>query len=136
MGKDPTNVQERNDSSRIDAYIASMPEEHRDILQKVRSVIWNAAPDAIEKIAWQMPSFTFSDPRFQGKYIIHFASFKNHLGIYPGDKGVLAFKDRLDRDGYRYTKGAIQFPYKKPIPYDFIEEITRWKAKTLRTQYG
>lgn len=120
----------------IDAYIADQPEVHRDILQKVRTVILQAAPDAVEKIAWQMPSFAFPNPKLKKKYIIHFAAFKNHLGVYPGDEGVAAFANRLDEGGYKHTKGAIQFPYAKSIPYDLIAEIAHWNAKRIQDQYG
>lgn len=120
----------------IDAYIADQHEAHHDVLQKVRAIILGAAPGAVEKIAWQMPSFCFPDPKLKGKYIIHFASFKNHLGLYPGDEGVAAFEERLDQDGYKHTKGAIQFPYARSIPYDLIEEITRWRAKQVQDNYG
>lgn len=116
----------------IDAYIADQAEIYRDVLQKVRAVILEVVPDAVEKIAWQMPTFAFPEPKLKGKYIIHFASFKNHLGIYPGEAGVAAFAERLDKDGFKHTKGAIQFPYSKPIPFELIAEITRWHAEHLR----
>lgn len=118
----------------IDAYIADQPEEHRDILQKVRAVIHAAAPDAEETIAWRMPTFQFPDPKLKGKYIIHFASFTNHLGIYPGERGVAKFSQHLDTGGYKHSKGAIRFPYAKPIPYDLIGEITRWNMAQLRSE--
>lgn len=117
----------------IDAYIADQPEERRDVLQKVRSTILAAVPEAVEKIAWQMPTFVFDTPKLSKKYIIHFASSKNHLGIYPGEAGVAAFVQRLDDEGYKHTKGAIQFPYSKPIPYELIAEIASWHAKHLRS---
>lgn len=115
-----------------DAYIADQPEEYRDILQKTRMVILKVVPDAVEKIAWRMPTFVFPEPKLKGKYIIHFASFKNHLGIYPGNESIAAFAERLNKDGYKYSKGAIQFPYSKPIPFELISEIARWHAERLR----
>jgi uncharacterized protein YdhG (YjbR/CyaY superfamily) len=67
-----------------------------------------------------MPTF------WQGENIVHFAAMKNHLGIYPGESGVEHFKDRLTE--YVTTKGAIQFPYTKPIPYDLIAEIVKFRV--------
>lgn len=107
----------------IDEYIAEQPEEIQVILQKVRETICGAAPQAEERISWRMPTF------WQGENLIHFAAFKKHLGIYPGDLSLAPFMDRLE--GYRSTKGAIQFPYDKPIDYKLIEDITRWRVETV-----
>jgi uncharacterized protein YdhG (YjbR/CyaY superfamily) len=106
--------------SAIDEYIAEQPEEVHPILHKVRETIRTAAPDAEERISWRMPTF------WQGENLIHFAAFKSHLGIYPGDLSLNPFEDRLE--GYRRTKGAIQFPYDKPIDYELIADITRWRV--------
>lgn len=110
-GKSPTT---------IDEYIEAQSEEVRAILTKVRETIRKEAPDAIEKISWQMPTY------WQGENLIHFAAFKKHIGIYPGDLTLTPFADRLE--GYRHTKGAIQFPLDKPIDYELIAEIARYRV--------
>lgn len=116
----------------IDEYIANQPKERQAVLQQVRALIRQVVPEAVEKIAWQMPTFAFAEPKLKSKYIIHFASFKNHLGIYPGEEAVAVFQQRLDSDGYKHSKGAIQFPYSLPIPFELIAEITKWHADKLR----
>jgi uncharacterized protein YdhG (YjbR/CyaY superfamily) len=107
----------------IDQYISEYPENVQVILQKVSETILAAAPNAKEKISWRMPTF------WQGENLMHFAAFKNHLGIYPGDLSLNPFEDRLE--GYRRTKGAIQFPYSKPIDYELIADITRWRVAAV-----
>ena len=107
----------------IDNYIAAQPEEVRPILNKIRKTIRKAAPKAVEKISWSMPTF------WQGENIIHFAAFKKHIGIYPGDLSHIPFKEKLSR--YKTTKGAIQFPLDKPVDYDLIAEITRFRVQTV-----
>jgi uncharacterized protein YdhG (YjbR/CyaY superfamily) len=104
----------------IDEYIADCPEQTRPLLQKVRETIRAAAPNAKEKIAWQMPTF------WQGENLIHFAAFKNHIGLYPGAEAVELFAQSLAE--YKTTKGAIQLPISKPIPYALITEITAWRV--------
>ncbi len=104
----------------IDQYIADQPEEVRPILNKVREVIRAAAPEATEKISWSMPTF------WQGENLIHFAAFKKHIGIYPGELTQVPFQEQLKE--YVTTKGAIRFPLDKPIDYDFIAEITRYRV--------
>ena len=104
----------------IDEYIAGQSGEVQPILRKVRAAIRKAAPNATEKISWQMPTF------WQGENLIHFAVFKNHLGIFPGDLSLAPFKNRLE--GYSMTKGAIHFPYDKPIDLKLIADITKWRV--------
>ena len=107
--------------SSIDEYIADQPAELRPILQSIRETIRAAAPDAAEKISWRMPTF------WQGENIVHFAAFKKHIGIFPGGEAVGFFADRLG--GYTTTKGTIQFPLGKPIDYNLISDIVRWRVQ-------
>ena len=112
--------------STIDEYISAQSLEVQPVLHKVRGVIRKNAPNATEKISWNMPTF------WQGENIIHFASFKKHFGIYPGDLTFLPFIEKINN--YKHTKGAIQFPYDKPIDYDFIAEIVKYKIKILENR--
>jgi uncharacterized protein YdhG (YjbR/CyaY superfamily) len=108
----------------IDEYIAQFPEGTQVILKKVRQVIRENAPDATERISYQMPCF------WQGKNVIYFAAMKGHLGIYPTNSGVAAFADKLA--GYKTSKGAVQIPWDKPIPYNLIAEITRFRVAEVQ----
>ena len=103
----------------IDDYIAQFPEERQAILKKVRQVIRENAPEAMEKISYQIPCF------WQGANLIYFAAMKGHLGIYPTSSGISNFAEKLTM--YKTSKGAIQLPWSKPIPYDLIAEITRFR---------
>lgn len=105
----------------VDEYISEQSEDIQPILMKTREVLRTALPDCKEKISWSMPTY------WKGRNIIHFAAQKAHLGIYPGGEAVAVFADRLQ--DYKTTKGAIQFPYKKEIPYDLITEIAQWSYK-------
>ena len=110
------------DEKTIDAYIAAQPEEVRPILNQVRKKLQETLPEAQERIAWGMPTY------WQEHNIIHFAAFRNHMGLYPGPKAVEHFADRLQN--YKTSKGAIQFSYKEPIPLDLIATIARWCYET------
>lgn len=105
----------------IDAYIAGFPEPVQAIMQEVRRVIREAAPDAEEDIRYQMPTF-----RLHGN-LVHFAAYERHIGFYPAPSGIAAFQHKLG--GYKNAKGSVQFPLNQPIPYDLIAEITRFRAE-------
>lgn len=102
----------------IDEYIAAYPENIQQLLNQVRDTLQAALPDALERISWRMPTF------WKGQYIIHFAAFKNHVGLYPGNEAIEYFSDKLTE--YKTSKGAVQFPYSKPLPLSLITEIAIW----------
>jgi uncharacterized protein YdhG (YjbR/CyaY superfamily) len=105
-----------------DEYIAQFPAKTQELLQKVRQVILNALPTATEKISYGIPTFVVN-----GKNIVHVGAYDSHIGFYPGSYGVEHFADKLT--GYKTSKGTIQFPLDRPIPYDLISEITQECAK-------
>jgi len=114
-----------NKPSTIDEYISAQSEKLRPLLEKIRKIIKKAAPASTEKISYNMPTF------WQGQNLIHFAVFKNHIGIYPGDLSSIPFEKELS--GYKTTKGAIQFPLDKPIDYNLIAEITKFRVSVVST---
>lgn len=106
----------------IDAYIAAQPEEVQPLLNQVRDTIRTALPEVEERISWRMPTY------WEKHNIIHFASFKKHIGLYPGPAAVAYFAEALK--DYKSTKGAIQFPHNKPLPLQLIAEIAKWCYNT------
>ncbi len=110
----------------IDQYIADFPPNVQDILQKIRAVIREAAPEAQEKISYQIPTF------YQNGNLVHFAAYKNHIGFYPTPNAIEAFKKELS--AYNGAKGSVQFPINQPIPYELISKIVKFRvvAKTIK----
>ena len=106
----------------IDKYIESYPEKVQSVLEKMRQTIRKAAPEAIEAISYQMPTF-----KLNGKNLVHFAAFKNHIGFYPIPSGIKAFKKELSQ--YKVGKGSVQFPLDKPVPYDLVRKIVVFRMK-------
>lgn len=104
----------------IDEYIALFPEDVQQILQELRAVIKSAAPEAVEKISYQMPTF------FLKGNLVHFAAYKKHIGFYPAPRGIEAFKDELAV--YKGAKGSVQFPIEKPLPLDLIRRIVEYRV--------
>jgi uncharacterized protein YdhG (YjbR/CyaY superfamily) len=106
--------------STIDDYILQFSPEIQEILKKVRTVIKESAPEATEKISYQMPTFALHGN------LVHFAACKNHLGFYPTPSGINAFEEKLSE--YKSSKGAVQFPFDKPMPYELISEIVQFRV--------
>ena len=107
--------------SPIDEYIAHCPRKVQARLKKLRTTIKRAAPNAEEKISYQIPTFYL-----QGN-LVHFAAFKNHISFFPASSGIAKFKKELS--SYKLAKGTAQFPLDKPIPYALIAKITKFRVK-------
>ena len=105
----------------IDEYITGFPPDVQKILQKIRTTIHEAAPEATEKISYQMPTF------FLKGNLVHFAGFKEHIGFYPVPTGIEKFKKELSV--YKQGKGSVQFPLDQPMPYDLITKIVKFRVK-------
>ncbi|MCJ8210044.1 DUF1801 domain-containing protein [Mucilaginibacter sp. RS28] len=105
----------------IDEYIDQYPEEIQKLLQQVRATIKQAAPEAEEAISYQIPTF-----KLKGN-LVHFAAFKNHIGLYPGASGVKQFEGQLK--DYELSKGTIRFPINKPLPLDLVTDIVKYRVQ-------
>lgn len=111
----------KTDFKTVDEYIRTFPEDVQEMLEKIRQTIHKAVPEAEEVISYQMPTFRLSG------ILVHFAAFKNHIGFYPAPSGIEAFKDELS--AYEGGKGSVKFPLDKPLPYELISEIAKYRAK-------
>ena len=105
----------------IDEYIAGCPNHVQEILEKIRMTIRKAAPDAEETIKYQIPTFTLKGN------LVHFAAFKKHIGFYPAPTGTEKFQKELSV--YKGAKGSVRFPLDKPIPFDLISKIVKFRVK-------
>jgi uncharacterized protein YdhG (YjbR/CyaY superfamily) len=104
----------------IDEYIAGFPADIQIKLKELQATIHTAAPEAVEKISYQMPTF------FLKGNLVHFAAFKNHIGFYPAPTGIEAFREDLAT--YKGSKGAIQFPLDQPLPLELVGRITKYRV--------
>ena len=105
----------------IDGYISQFPADVQAILQKLRTTISSAAPEATETISYMMPAFR------QHGILVYFAAWEKHIGMYPPISGDKALEKALAR--YAGPKGNLQFPLDEPIPYDLIERIVKLRVK-------
>ena len=104
----------------IDEYIDGFPKDIQKMLELVRETIKKTAPDAKETISYAMPAFTLN-----GRNLVYFAGFINHIGFYPAPVGMEAFKQELS--GYKTGRGSVQFPLDKPIPLELIAKIVKFR---------
>jgi uncharacterized protein YdhG (YjbR/CyaY superfamily) len=104
----------------IDDYIRGCAPGLQNILAELRSTIQRAAPDATEKISYQMPTF------YQNGNLVHFAAFERHVGFYPTPSAIDEFKKELRR--YNTSKGAVQFPIDEPLPLKLVTKMVKFRV--------
>lgn len=107
----------------IDEYLKQYNDEVKTILENIRNIIHELVPNIKEKISYGIPTF------YLKKNIIHFAAYKNHIGIYPGADAIEHFKNELKE--YETSKGTIRFTLKAPIPYNLIKEIIIYNISNI-----
>ena len=108
----------------IDEYIKSFPPDIQKILERLRDIIHEIAPEADESISYGMPTI-----KLNGN-LVHFAAFEHHIGFYPTPSGIEAFEKELSP--YEHAKGSVQFPLDEPIPYDLVKRIVQFRVKESR----
>jgi len=108
----------------VDEYISLFDADVQKILRKVRKVITQTAPKAVESISYQIPTY-----KVDGKVLIYFAGFAKHVSVYPAPREAKEFKNELS--DYKGGKGTVQFPLDKPIPYELITRIVKFKLDKL-----
>jgi uncharacterized protein YdhG (YjbR/CyaY superfamily) len=104
----------------IDEYIAGFPQDVQQILERVRTTIREAAPEAVETISYQMPTFDLD-----GKHLVYFAAYKKHIGMYPVPMG----SEMEGLAAYEAGKGTARFPLDRPIPFDLITRIVEFRIR-------
>ncbi len=107
----------------IDQYLATVPEDARATLEKLRQVVSAAAPNAVEAIWYQIPTF-----KLYGRALVGFAAFKNHCSFFPMSMAVMrAYHDELN--SYDTSKGTIRFPLDKPLRSALVKKIVKARIK-------
>jgi uncharacterized protein YdhG (YjbR/CyaY superfamily) len=105
-----------------DLYISKFPGDVREIMEKIRAIIKDKAPDAIENIAYGMPGY-----KTHGRPLVYFAGYKNHVGFYATLAGHIEFAEELSK--FKQGKGSVQFQINEPVPYDLIARIVEFRVK-------
>ncbi len=108
---------EKKTAVSIDEYLAGYTGEKRTRMDGLRALILSCSPDITEKIAWGMPTFVL------GGNLVHFSAGLRHIGLHPSPEIMAVFAGRLA--GYKYSKGTLQLPDDKPLPWDLVREMVR-----------
>ena len=113
----------------IDEYISGFPESTQKLLNQLRSTMRKVIPKAEETISYGIPTF-----KLNGKYVIYFAGYKNHISVYPAPRENPEFKKELSQ--YKGGTGTVQFPIDEPLPVELISRLAQFRYKVSLQQKG
>jgi len=112
----------------LDEYLSALPEDQRRALEKLRATIRSAAPDATEAISYQMPAF-----KQDGRFLVSFAAFKDHLSLFPASYAVME-RFGSDLEPYVSGKGTLRFTVDRPIPETLVRRIVKARLEEVAGQ--
>ncbi|WAB80431.1 DUF1801 domain-containing protein [Microcella daejeonensis] len=115
--------------SAVDDYIARFPADVQPILRAVRAAIHAGVPEASEQIRYGMPAVMLD-----GRYALHFAGWKNHVGLYPVPRGDEEFESLIG--SYRSATDTVTLLYSKPLPVGLITRIAQECVAQRGDQHG
>jgi uncharacterized protein YdhG (YjbR/CyaY superfamily) len=114
----------------VDDYLAAVPKEQREALEKLRKQIRAAAPGATEAISYQMPAF-----KQDGRFLVSYAAFRDHLSLFPASYAVMDLLGS-ELEPYFSGKGTLRFTPDKPIPADLVKKIVKARLREMGAPRG
>jgi uncharacterized protein YdhG (YjbR/CyaY superfamily) len=123
--KTKTKLTASKKTTTVDEYLAAQPAPARKQLARVRAAIRRAAPQAEELISYGIAGY-----KLNGRALVYFAGWKEHLALYPASGSVVAALKK-ELAGYEVDKGTIRFPLSKAPPLKLIERIVRLRVEAL-----
>ena len=105
----------------VGEYIGSLPPDVQKTMNEIRAAIKEVVPEAREKISYQIACFELN-----GKNLVHYAGWKNHVSMYPTPEGTEAFNKAIAQ--YAGGKGTTKFPLDQPLPLKLIRQIVKFRV--------
>jgi uncharacterized protein YdhG (YjbR/CyaY superfamily) len=104
----------------VDTYINQFEGETRARLLTMREIVTTEAPEAVEAISYGLVGY-----KLNGKPLVYFGGFANHIGFYATPNGHEAFKEEFSK--YKQGKGSVQFPLDQPLPVELVKRVVAYR---------
>lgn len=114
----------------VDEYMATLPDDRRAVMEKLRTTIGAAAPDAVEGISYNMPAF-----RLDGRFLVSYEAFKHHYSLFPWSD-TMAAELGAALQPYAVGKGTIRFPKDQPIPLELVARVVEFRLREVAAERG
>ena len=113
----------------VKEYIANASPEGVKIMNKLRSIIKSTVPEVEERIAWNVPNYTYHG------ILCGFAAYTNHISFGVGSSGLSAAdRDEFNNQGYTTGKATIQIKFEQSVPEKLIKKVILSGAKNNKSK--
>jgi uncharacterized protein YdhG (YjbR/CyaY superfamily) len=109
-------------ATNVDAYLAEVPVERRDVLAAIRRLCLEHLPGYEEGMAYGMPSYSKD-----GVVEFGFASQKNYISIY-GLKSDAVEAHRAEFVGARVGKCCVRYTNPRKVNIEAVERLLKATA--------
>jgi len=110
----------------VEEYVLAHPVPVQKIIEELRQVIRKAAPRAEELFSYNMPAYK------QNGFLVSFAAWKKHVGMYPTPAGDEAFQKAVS--AYKSDKATLKFPLNKPMPVELIRQFVQFRLEEIENK--
>ena len=104
----------------IDEYFALLSADKRGALQKIRTTVRSAVPNAEECISYGIPTF-----KLEGRVIFYFGAAADHCAVYAVPKEFDSELADFETSG----KGTVRFEPAHPIPASLVRRIVKARVE-------
>lgn len=115
----------------VDDYIASQSKEAQIILQELRSIIKEAAPEAVEIPNYKVPSFTLI-PETKPEQQMMIVAYAKYVSFYPFQTTIDHFEDELK--SFELGKGTVKFPFNTSLPKELINRMVKFRKEEISVE--
>lgn len=115
------NINSQSNIDQVEAYISQFNDSVQARLRTVRDIIRRTSPDAVESISYGLVGY-----KLNGKPLVYFGGFPNHVGFYATPNGHEAFREEFAP--YKQGKGSVQFPHSSPLPEELITRVVVYRV--------
>jgi uncharacterized protein YdhG (YjbR/CyaY superfamily) len=116
----------RSEATTVPAYLDEVPEDRREALEMIRSMIVDLAPEAVEGMEYGMPTYSLDG------FLFAFASQKNYMALYLSDTDLLeTYRQRFGK--LNLGKSCIRFRKLEDLPLEVTRELLQ---EALKRRFG